>query len=60
MGNRIADAKLQNAEAKKYDVKSNDPTDPAVMHGNEPSKGAKIDKALQEEDEVRLRQKGGA
>lgn len=28
------------------------------MHGNEPSKGAKIDAELQAEDEQRLREKG--
>jgi hypothetical protein len=30
----------------------------AKLHGNEPSKGAKIDKELQEDDEQRLREKG--
>jgi hypothetical protein len=29
------------------------------MHGNEPSKGAKIDAELQAEDEQRLREKQG-
>jgi len=29
------------------------------MHGNEPSKGAKIDAQLQAEDEQRLREKQG-
>jgi hypothetical protein len=29
------------------------------MHGNEPSKGAKIDAELQAEDEQRLREKKG-
>lgn len=28
------------------------------MHGHEPSKGAKIDRELQEDDERRLREKG--
>ncbi|PWI70118.1 hypothetical protein PCL_00262 [Purpureocillium lilacinum] len=36
-----------------------DPTLPAKMHGNEPSKGAKIDAQLQAEDEQRLREKQG-
>lgn len=31
----------------------------AKMHGNEPSKGAKIDAELQAEDEQRLREKKG-
>ncbi|KAJ5909135.1 hypothetical protein N7495_001817 [Penicillium taxi] len=35
-----------------------DPTKPAKLHGNEPSKGAKIDAELQAEEEQYLRQKG--
>ncbi|KAF7125486.1 hypothetical protein CNMCM5793_001725 [Aspergillus hiratsukae] len=35
-----------------------DPTAPAILHGHEPSKGAKIDKELQQDDEQRLREKG--
>ncbi|CEH18211.1 hypothetical protein CBOM_04626 [Ceraceosorus bombacis] len=34
------------------------PTQAAINHGNEPSKGAKIDEALQAEDEAILRKKG--
>lgn len=30
------------------------------MHGNEPSKGAKIDEELREEEEATLRKKGAA
>ncbi|KAL6858089.1 hypothetical protein ACO1O0_005541 [Amphichorda felina] len=36
-----------------------DPTLPAKMHGNSPSKGAKIDAELQAEDEQRLSEKKG-
>ncbi|QIW99085.1 hypothetical protein AMS68_004603 [Peltaster fructicola] len=35
-----------------------DPTLPARAHGNEPSKGAKIDKEIQEEEEEILKKKG--
>ena len=35
-----------------------DPTLPARLHGNEPSKGAKIDQELQDEEEEYLRRKG--
>ncbi|KAF2261364.1 hypothetical protein CC78DRAFT_535734 [Lojkania enalia] len=35
-----------------------DATLPAKAHGNEPSKGAKIDQELREEEESYLRQKG--
>lgn len=58
IANRLAATEKENAEAKKYDSKSHDPTEAAVMHGNEPSRGAKVDKMLQEEDEERMRQKG--
>ncbi|KAH8808869.1 hypothetical protein F5884DRAFT_858387 [Xylogone sp. PMI_703] len=37
-----------------------DPTLPAQYHGNEPSKGAKIDAELQAEDLEELRRKGKA
>ncbi|GAB1215257.1 hypothetical protein ATERTT37_004443 [Aspergillus terreus] len=47
---------------KDYDpeaaISQKDSTKPAKLHGNEPSKGAKIDQELQEEDEQRLREKG--
>jgi hypothetical protein len=36
-----------------------DPTLPAKAHGNEPSKGAKIDAELQAEEEQRIREKQG-
>lgn len=29
------------------------------MHGNEPSKGAKIDEELRQDDELRMKQKEG-
>lgn len=35
-----------------------DSTLPAKLHGNEPSKGAKIDQELKEEEEAELRRKG--
>ncbi|KAI1188139.1 hypothetical protein F5B17DRAFT_286535 [Nemania serpens] len=37
-----------------------DPTLPAKLHGNEPSKGAKVDASLQAEEEEYLRRKGKA
>lgn len=36
-----------------------DSTLPAKMHGNEPSKGAKIDQELQDEEQELLKKKGG-
>ncbi|CAI7589457.1 unnamed protein product [Penicillium manginii] len=46
---------VQNPEAE---LSKQDPTKPAKMHGNKPSKGAQIDAELQAEDEQRLREKG--
>ncbi|KAH6618250.1 hypothetical protein B0J18DRAFT_436928 [Chaetomium sp. MPI-SDFR-AT-0129] len=43
--------RLQEAKMKK------DPTLAAQLHGNQPAKGAVIDKELQEEDEAALRKK---
>jgi hypothetical protein len=37
-----------------------DATLPARAHGNEPSKGAKIDQELREEEEAELKAKGKA
>ncbi|KAL6719248.1 hypothetical protein ACLMJK_003485 [Lecanora helva] len=42
----------EEAESKK------DPTLPAINHGNEPSKGAKIDAELKAEEEEALKKKG--
>jgi len=37
-----------------------DPLGPATAHGNEPSKGAKVDAELKEEEEELLKRKGKA
>ncbi|KAL1994947.1 hypothetical protein VTN49DRAFT_1134 [Thermomyces lanuginosus] len=46
----------------KYDAEAElskmDPTAPARLHGNAPSRGAQIDADLQHEDELRLQEKG--
>jgi hypothetical protein len=39
-------------------LRQKDATAPARAHGNEPSKGAKIDQQLREEEEEELRRKG--
>ncbi|OQE27555.1 hypothetical protein PENSTE_c004G07986 [Penicillium steckii] len=46
---------VYNPEAE---LSKQDPTKPAKLHGNAPSKGAQIDADLQAEDEQRLREKG--
>ncbi|GJE85752.1 hypothetical protein PsYK624_018310 [Phanerochaete sordida] len=40
------------------DPYNGDPTAHAKQHGNKPSRGAEIDKQLQEDDELRLQEKG--
>ncbi|KAF2829091.1 hypothetical protein CC86DRAFT_368184 [Ophiobolus disseminans] len=41
-------------------LRREDATAPARAHGNEPSKGAKIDQQIREEEEEELRRKGKA
>lgn len=65
IGNRLAAAKPQNDSGSgKGDAESElakqDPTAPARSHGNEPSKGAKIDAELQAEEEEIIRKKDAA
>jgi len=63
IANRLAneeskgDKDTDSKETKEY---KQDPTLPARNHGNEPSKGAKIDKELMEEEQEELRRKGKA
>ncbi|KAJ5875977.1 uncharacterized protein N7529_001561 [Penicillium soppii] len=47
-----------NEADKEAELSKQDPTKPAKLHGNTPSKGAQIDAELQAEDEQRLREKG--
>jgi len=68
IGNRLNAAKAQNEgddpKGKKLDdeneLAKEDPTAPAKSHGNEPSKGAKIDKSIQDEEEEMIRKKDEA
>jgi hypothetical protein len=41
-------------------LRRQDATAPARAHGNEPSKGAKIDQQIREEEEAELKRKGKA
>ncbi|KZL86028.1 hypothetical protein CI238_08065 [Colletotrichum incanum] len=64
IANRLAAEEKKHRQGEEEDdaetrQSKKDSTLPAKMHGNEPSKGAKIDQQLQEEDELRLRQKQG-
>lgn len=66
IGNRLAAAEPQNDDSsrKNLDAESKaaqkDPTLPARMHGNEPSKGAKIDKEIEDEEAEILAKKDAA
>ncbi|OAQ67078.1 hypothetical protein VFPPC_14429 [Pochonia chlamydosporia 170] len=61
IANRLAAEERKQGSTDDFETKlsKKDPTLPAKMHGNEPSKGAKIDAELAAEDEQRLREKKG-
>jgi len=52
--NDSTSGKIKSKETKAAEI---DPTLPAKLHGNEPSKGAKIDKELEEEDAELMKKK---
>jgi len=53
--NRMSDDTPADPEAAASQV---DPTLPAKIHGNDPSRGAEIDKEIQQEEEELLKKKG--
>jgi hypothetical protein len=57
IANRLAAAEKKEHE-RTDDTGTEDPRAPALKHGNEPSRGAKIDAELQAEDEAELERKG--
>ncbi len=52
--------KEDEEESQETKALKKDPTLPAKLHGNEPSKGAKIDAQIQAEEEEELGRKGKA
>ncbi|KAI0393398.1 hypothetical protein F5Y17DRAFT_432657 [Xylariaceae sp. FL0594] len=63
IANRLAneERKLKKEEEDNDNAPNKkDPTLPAKLHGNEPSRGAKVDAELQNEEEEYLRRKGKA
>ncbi|RSL73221.1 hypothetical protein CEP54_000543 [Fusarium duplospermum] len=64
IANRLAAEEQQKREEPNDDIETQrlkkDPTLPARAHGNEPSRGAKIDAQLQAEEEEELKRKGKA
>jgi len=63
IGNRLAAAGPQNDDSSKSGLSAEDkaakidPTLPAKMHGNEPSRGAQIDKEIEDEEAAILAKK---
>jgi len=64
IANKLAREEKRENEPKEESEETRqlkkDPTLPAQMHGNEPSKGAKIDAQIQAEEEEELKRKGKA
>lgn len=61
IANKLAREEQRDDEPQRSgeaELSLKDATLPAKMHGNEPSKGAKIDQELREEEEEELRRKG--
>lgn len=58
IANRLAAAEKNELDGGKESNIHSDPLAPARAHGNEPSRGAKIDAELQAEEEEELRRKG--
>lgn len=57
IANRLRAAEEQRSQSGS-DGGSQDPRQAALSHGNQPSKGAKIDAELMEDDAKRLAEKG--
>ncbi|KAI0142149.1 hypothetical protein BJ166DRAFT_95004 [Pestalotiopsis sp. NC0098] len=60
IANRLAAEEQKDHDENSPQTKAlkEDPTLPAKLHGNEPSKGAKIDAEIQKEEEEYLARKG--
>ncbi|KAI0862788.1 hypothetical protein F4860DRAFT_470439 [Xylaria cubensis] len=64
IANRLANEErkehMKDQDEPEIAALKKDPTLPAKLHGNEPSKGAKVDADIQAEEEEYLRRKGKA
>ncbi|EKV10606.1 hypothetical protein Pdw03_7963 [Penicillium digitatum] len=56
--NKPNSSQHHNEYDAEAELSKQDPTKPAKLHGNAPSKGAKIDAELKADDEQRLKDKG--
>ncbi|KIY73906.1 hypothetical protein CYLTODRAFT_341053 [Cylindrobasidium torrendii FP15055 ss-10] len=57
IGNKLNIASQQEHQDEEPSLSQRDPTAPAKAHGNEPSRGAKIDAELKAEEEELLKKK---
>lgn len=57
LANRLAAAQKHDSNGSENPNTITDPLAPARSHGNEPSRGAKIDAQIQEEEEAFLQKK---
>ncbi|TFK97972.1 hypothetical protein BDV98DRAFT_596229 [Pterulicium gracile] len=64
IANKLAKESIREKEGNKDSIETQrvkeDPTLPARAHGNEPSRGAKIDAAIEQEEQEYLERKGKA
>ncbi|KAH8121236.1 hypothetical protein ACSS6W_010689 [Trichoderma asperelloides] len=62
IANRLAaeERKSEPGDDRETALSKEDPTLPAKMHGNEPSRGAKVDAQIAADEEEYLRRKGKA
>ncbi|KAM0750855.1 hypothetical protein T439DRAFT_325904 [Meredithblackwellia eburnea MCA 4105] len=62
IANRLAaaEAKSKAEDDENEENRTRNPTDAARAHGNEPSRGAKIDEMLMKEEQEELERKGRA
>jgi hypothetical protein len=57
--NRLAQAGKEQKEASRADKEAGEkPTEAAKKHGNQPSRGARIDEELEQDDRKTLERKG--
>ncbi|KDE07468.1 hypothetical protein MVLG_02332 [Microbotryum lychnidis-dioicae p1A1 Lamole] len=60
IANKLAAASQKEKEEKEADADKPMPTEVARSHGNEPSRGAKIDEQIMLEEQAELERKGKA
>ena len=56
--NRAEYEMKEDSQPEEESLQQKDPTAPAKLHGNKPSRGAEIDAELKRDDELRMQEKG--